>query len=778
MTLWEAYLILLSRLGLGPRPRAADGTPLELPSLDQLSNESFENPALQPSASSAQMPLIVSAPLASARRTMAAATTAAQLEQMSAAMTGFKGWGWVGLPLAAALAVTGQWNILQNRLNPLTGLLLLVLGTLLFVFTVWRGDFDFRSAGPAPAPQTLPLPGVAVPATRVETRVRWRLAAMAVFWSALAYFATGGNNFSMLGRVSWIISLWAWVAAFWQGSLRTRFNWRELLSRVWHGEVNIRLTRTFFALLAILALSASFRFEKLNEVPIEMTSDHVEKLIDVNGILNEGKRPVFEPGNGGREAMEFYLAALTANYLGAGFSHLTLKLVTSLVGFLTLPFIFLLVREMTADDAMALLATAAAGLAWWPNVISRNGLRFPFAPFFGAMALWLIVRAIKRDSRNSALMAGLALGLGLYGYTPIRAVPIAALLAFGLYALHRRDRGLTIKLAKWSAMLALIVGAAFVPMLRFGMDNPDDFWRRSLTRITGDPENPYTPSVADFFANEWNSIRMFSWTVDTAWLISTVDQPALDWVMAGLFTLGVGFLLYRYVRHRDWLDLFLLLAIPVLLLPSTLALAFPIENPSLHRSGAAIPIVFAIVAIPLRLLIAWGRKLFASGPGAWRGTLVGVALAALALYISWQVNWRILFVNYAEQYKSSVPNASELGHLVRAWADSTGSYDTVAVVAYPYWVDTRAVGIYATGDLSWNNVILNPDQLGEEAADPRSKLYILYKKDVDSIARLRQIYPQGKLAYHSSQFFDKEFLTFFVPGIVDFDETTLPPPQP
>jgi len=760
MTLWDAYLILLSRLGLGPRPRAADGTPLEIPSFEKSPNESFGR---LPNESF---------------DVMGAAVASAQLEQMAQ----FRGWRWVGLPVAAAMALMGQWTLLQNRESPLSGLLLLLLGVFAFVFTVWRGDFDFRSPqlkSPT-VPATLPLPGLAdstlAASTKSKPGVRWRLVVMAIFWSGLAYFATGGNNFSLLGRVSWLISLWAWVAAFWQGPLRLKVNWRGLLDTVWRGQMDIRLTRTLFALLAVLALSASFRFEKLNEVPVEMTSDHVEKLSDVNDILNNGKRPVFEPNNGGRESMEFYLAALTAKYAGPSLSHLTLKLVTAVAGFLTLPFIFLLVREIADDSPMALLATATAGLAWWPNIISRNGLRFPFAPFFGAIALWLIFRAIKRDSRNSAVIAGLALGLGLYGYTPIRIVPVAILLAFGLYALHRRDRVLTVKLAKWWVMLTLVMLAGFVPMVRYGMDNPQDFWRRSMTRITGDPETPHTPTVQDFLANEWSSIRMFWWTVDAAWLVSTANQPALDWVMGGLFALGLGVLVYRYMRYRDWLDLFLILVIPVLLLPSTLALAFPIENPSLHRSGVAIPLVFTIVAIPLRLLIAYGQKLFSGRRADGRGTLVGVALAAITLYISWQVNWRILFVNYAEQYQSSVPNASELGRLVRAWAESTGSYDTAVVVAYPYWVDTRAVGLYATGDLSWNNVILNPDQLDDWVDDPRSKLYLLYKKDADSIARLRQIYPQGKLAYHPSQFFDRDFLTFVVPGTVDFDETTLPQP--
>jgi len=35
----------------------------------------------------------------------------------------------------------------------------------------------------------------------------------------------------------------------------------------------------------------------------------------------------------------------------------------------------------------------------------------------------------------------------------------------------------------------------------------------------------------------------------------------------------------RYIRKRDWVDLFLLVSIPLLMMPSILSLAFPEENP-------------------------------------------------------------------------------------------------------------------------------------------------------------------------------------------------------
>ena len=734
MTLWDAYLIFLSRLGLAPRPTAADGGPLELPSLDSLRPTPIQRPSIRP----------------------------IDLAQS------LNAWRWLALPLAFTLALAGQWSLLENRDAPLPGLGLLAVGALLFIAVIGRQSLDLRLPKSA-STEALPLPGLE---THVETRVRWRVLALAVLWSGLTYFFLGDNSFNLFGRLSWAISLIAWVAAFWQGQLGLKFNWRPALERLWQGEINIHLTRTLFLFVAVLGVSAVFRFAQLDQVPVEMTSDHVEKLYDVNRILNEGDRPIFEAGNGGREAMEFYLAAIAADYLPTGLSHLTLKLVTSLIGFLTLPLIFLLAREISEDDLTALLAMLAAGIGWWPNAISRNGLRFPFAPFFATVALWLIVRAIKRERRNDALLAGLALGIGLYGYTPIRAVPLAAVLAFGLFALHRWNKAVAVKLAGWLGMGALVMLAGWVPMLRYAADAPQDFWRRTITRLVGDAGSETPPTLGRFLENEWNSLRMFSWTHDTAWLVGPAGQPALDWIMAAAFLLGVAFLVYRYARYRNWSDLFLLIAVPVLLLPSTLALAFPIENPSLHRSGAAIPIVFLIVALPLKLLVEHSQKVMSGR----RGTLIGAGLIGALLFFSAQNNWDIVFVNYAQQYKDSVQNASELGALVRAWAESTGSYDTVIVRAYPYWVDTRAVGIYA-GQFGWDNVVLEPDKLGDWATDPRPKLYILHRHDAESIALLRQIYPQGKLAYRASSFHDKDFVTFFVPGVVDFDETTILPPR-
>jgi len=742
MTLWDAYLLFLHRLGLGPRPAVEGDIRFTLSSL-------------------------------------APTPPAIHWRKLNL-------WQWMGIPGAFLLAIFGQLLVLNSPESPLMGAGLMLIGAGLFVLAAWCSAISLRNDSVIPIQPPL-IVSAERPLTLVE---RSPLLIAALSLSLITFLLVGNNNIPALGFFTWGLSVLAWLLLFWEmDSKWIAWMWRRefdlqsvarwikdqrlKIERVWRNGVDFKFTAKLFFFLLILIVSAYFRFTRLNDVPIETTSDHVEKLLDTNDILNNGLRPIFEPANGGREPMTFYLIALTSYFTNLPLNHFLLKLVMALVGFIALPFFFLLARELFEDDLLAMITMLLAGISWWANLISRNGLRFPFAPLFGAIALWLLIAAVKRSRRNLALLAGLATGVGLYGYTPMRAIPIAFIALLIVFAIHQRESWG--KAIRFFGVALIILLAVYVPMIRYGIDEPENYWRRSLTRMLGDPSPdvlPAPPLLPTLVSNEWNSLTMFFYTADNAWLVSPAGQPALDWVMSACMLMGIAFLLYRYIRWRDWRDLFLLIIIPILLSPSTGALALPTENPSITRSGLALAVVFLIAAIPLRITIEYGRKLISD----WRGTLIGVVMAGVLIVTSAQVNWRIAFVTYAQQYKDSVQNASELGGVVRAWATSTGAWDTVIVRAFPYWVDTRAVGIYA-GKFGWDNVILDGQLLVPEKwqNDPRPKLYILNRHDAKTIAELRAAYPKGILTYQPSNFFDKDFLTFFVPGTVDFNEHTIPP---
>src|SRR5204863_7871817 len=145
----------------------------------------------------------------------------------------------------------------------------------------------------------------------------------------------------------------------------------------------------------------------------------------------------------------------------------------------------------------------------------------------------------------------------------------------------------------------------FLPLYRYATSPDNIFWYRSFSRL-GSTEQPINGNaLMIFLQNTWNGLRMFNFIGDQVWVNTLPGKPSLDMISGALFLCGVVYLLLRLVLRRDRVAGALLLLVPFLILASTLSLAFPDENPSVVRAGAAIPVVYLIVAYPLWLL--WKR---------------------------------------------------------------------------------------------------------------------------------------------------------------------------
>jgi hypothetical protein len=106
---------------------------------------------------------------------------------------------------------------------------------------------------------------------------------------------------------------------------------------------------------------------------------------------------MFFPRNTGREGFQMYWTLLVAGVFGTGLSFLSLKLGTVLLGLLTLPYIYLLGVEL-GGRRLGLIALILFGIGYWPNLVSRIGLRFPLYPLFVAPCLFYLcgLRAFKK----------------------------------------------------------------------------------------------------------------------------------------------------------------------------------------------------------------------------------------------------------------------------------------------------------------------------------------------------------------------------------------------
>ncbi len=591
---------------------------------------------------------------------------------------------------------------------------------------------------------------------KVPLTIRALMLGISLVTGLVAFIAFDGNLFTKTNLFLWGISLVTLSCAFWIPDDNSS-SWKNSL-RIGLAGIKIQglhLSPWAILVLAVFSISAIFRFYQLGAVPLEMFSDHAEKLWDVGDVL-AGETRIYFPRNTGREAFQMYLTAAVALFFGTGLSFISLKIGTALAGLVTLPFIYLLGREV-ANRRVGLLAMAFAGVAYWPNVISRVALRFALYPLFVAPTLYFLVRGIRRQNNNDFIWAGFALGLGLHGYSPFRFVPLVVLAAVGLYLLHRASQGKRLQTLWGLTILTWVSLWVFSPLLRYALAHLDEFTYRTMTRM-GTIERPYPGSVGEIFIkNLWDALTMFFWNNGDTWVHSVSNRPALGLVSAALFFLGMVMIFVRYLRVRDWLDLFWMISIPLLLMPSILALAFPSENPSLNRTAGALIPVFLIIGIALDALMTNLKISLSSRWGARFAWGMGILLFA------WSAaqNYDLVFHQYREQYARSAWNTSELGAVMRQFVDTIGAEDQTWIVRYPHWADTRLVAINAGMPL--HDPGLWPDELNQTLEVSGAKLFLFKPDDGDAVHTLQQLYPRGTLSVRESTLDGKDFGIYFVP---------------
>ncbi|HEY5668940.1 MAG TPA: hypothetical protein VIS10_03005, partial [Anaerolineales bacterium] len=210
---------------------------------------------------------------------------------------------------------------------------------------------------------------------------------------------------------------------------------------------------------------------------------------------------------------------------------------------------------------------------------------------------------------------------------------------------------------------------------------------------------------------------------------------------------------------RQWLDLFWLLAVPLLMLPSILSLAFPAENPALNRLSGAIVPVFLIVGLALDGFLETLKSQFGGRLG--NALAVGAGLF-LVIWASFQ-NFDIAFNQYQETYLRSSWNTSELGQVIHDFAGGSGTPDTAWVIAYPHWVDTRLVAMNA--GFPTRDYGIWPENLQETLPETRAKLFLLKPEDEVGLSTLRQLYPDGIQSVYPSKVEGHDFLIYFVPPL-------------
>ena len=369
---------------------------------------------------------------------------------------------------------------------------------------------------------------------------------ISILFAVLSFLFFTNNLFSGFNLTLWLIALGAFVWSLWLRGPNQPSLWQRMRAFLERGNWQITVSRWTLLLLAAAVIVVFFRVYHLQQTPAEPFSDHAEKILDVYDV-SQGQTHIFFPRNTGREAIQMYWTLLMSWVFGTGLTFLTLKIGTILIGLFTLPYIYLLGKEV-ANARVGLLAFILAGIGYWPNVISRIGLRFPLYPLFVAPLLLYLIRGLRTRQRNDFILAGIFLGLGLNGYTPYRIVPFLVIAAIILYVLHSQSKGARQDALLWLVIVGLTSLIIFLPLLRYATENPALFSYRALTRL-GSLEQPLqAPWYLVFLSNSWNAFRMFNWNDGVIWVHSIPNRPALDVVTAVLFLAGVALIIVRYIQ--------------------------------------------------------------------------------------------------------------------------------------------------------------------------------------------------------------------------------------
>lgn len=617
--------------------------------------------------------------------------------------------------------------------------------------------------------------------------------------SLLAFLFTTNNLMTLSGFLAWMASIILWVFAL------APSGWGVLPSIRWIQErLQVRRDWTFWALVLIMLLGAVFRLSNLTDTPPEMTSDHVEKILDAQRVAN-GHTQVFFPNNGGREGFQMYALAALSQVFGLRLDFTALKLLSAVEGLIAILAMFWMGREIVGTEdrklgsLVGLLLAALVAASYWHTALSRLGLRIVLTTLVTALLLIFLARAMRSNRRGDFIKAGLVLGFGLYTYQAVRMLPVVIVLGIVIAFIFNARNGRGRYIVNF-ATLILVSFVVFVPLFGFALQYPEDFWRRTSGRLLGDDIIQTTDESGQIVQrsasieerlqafnqnfpiltnNIRNALLMFNWKGDVAWINAAPNRPAMDMFTGTLFILGLAAWLARMIRRRDVFDWLVPLALVILLLPSALSIAYPVENPSHTRTSGALPEAYLIAALPFALIVMSIIRLVRGNTGR----IAAGAFVVLVILGAYSINSSLYFGVYRDSYLDSSLPYSEAGRILRGFAESDGSYGNAYMIAYPYWWDHRAIGIEA-GLTDWpNGVISSRDIPGflvlayqktdRYRFDPNLDILFFYAAQDDATQmRLEQLFPQGHWQLRTSYQGDDDYKLYRVPalGVNRFNE--------
>lgn len=349
------------------------------------------------------------------------------------------------------------------------------------------------------------------------------------------------------------------------------------------------------ALLCILALAAGLRFCHLDQLPPGLSYDEAWNDLQALRVVQGTTRPVYfvDERRDVEEPFHIYLIAglfSLADVLGAPPPALGGRLVSALLGTLTILLVFLSTRELLRvnsppnADVTALLAAAALATLYWHVHYTRLGMEPSAVPALATLTFWLLWRAFNRGRWPDYALAGAALGLSLYTHPSARFLPIVV----ALYVSYRWLGDARLIRREWPrlGLLTVCAGLVFAPLGVFFVQHPDLFFYRAGQASVA----TWSGGLQPILENTFKVVGGLFWRGDTNLRLNLPGRPGLDAAQSALLALGA---IYAFGRERRRVLAFPIAWAGMMILPSV----FSDAAPHFGRMLGATPALAMLIAL-------------------------------------------------------------------------------------------------------------------------------------------------------------------------------------
>ncbi len=586
---------------------------------------------------------------------------------------------WLLLAAALCLTILGQIYFFQRREYGWDGLVFHLAAALCFVLALRLS----RAPAPRAAALTTPprwgawLRKRAVPAA---------LLTLGAFFSLLAVLMMQDRTLGQDSRVA--VLVWSLAVACVGVAAIGRVAWVPTSFRRWKESLRRVRRDTWLeaaALGALTLLAFVLRATALDSIPYTLGGDEAWHGLLARQVLSGELQNPFGVG---------YMSMPTAFYWPLSWSLWLvgdtvtgLRFPAAVVGTITVPFMYLLVRDLWGRR-LALLSTVLLATYDYHIHFSRLGANNIWDPLFVVLMLWALDRGLGGASPDRArqddgdlaerteepaplryryfILAGLVMGLGMFFYTGARLLPLMA----GIYAafvwLQRRRQ--IPRLGVHVALLILSCVIVAGPILSYAQSHPAE-WNARLNQVgiiqsgwIGRQMEATGQSISRVLAEQFiRAAGAYHYYPDrTAWYAA--PRPLLGFWAGAFAVLGMAWAVAHWRDRRNFLVLLWFWSVVI---TGGMLTESP---PSSQRLVLAIPAVVLLVTFGLDRSVDLVSRLLNIGR-ARESLILGVLCALLAA-----ASIHFYFVEFTPTRRYGSPNgetATMMGHYLQ---DLEGDY--------------------------------------------------------------------------------------------------------